>query len=232
MSSLREINQMEREMCYYLKWILNVKPEELSEFESEVERDCSVDETKAPAPLSTSPVPSSSATTALAPFIAPAPVARIVVHATTTTASAYSPDSTDSSPPSPSHSDGPSPTSSDPRTPPTSSRTAASVRKTSAVLMPKQPSVAPPMHIQVAKQRIQEQDGVKHCVCKSREVVEKTPFSHSRHPSVSQCIHPAFHPLGAIYVGSLPLSPWSLLSPTSSPLSPSSSYNPLNVVLG
>jgi hypothetical protein len=159
MFSLREINQMEREMCSYLEWVLNVKPEELSEFEAEVKRDYGVGGAKAPAPISTSPV--RSATTAPVPFVAPAPVAPIVVRAAATTAPAYSPDSTDSSPPSPSHSDGSSPASSEPRTPPTlevpagpaPSRTAASVRKTSAP-MSKQPSVAQPVHVKVAEERI------------------------------------------------------------------------------
>jgi len=39
MFSLREINQMEREMCGYLEWLLNVDPKELREFESKVRRD-------------------------------------------------------------------------------------------------------------------------------------------------------------------------------------------------
>ena len=39
MFSLREINQMEREMCSYPEWVLNVKAEELAEFEAEVKRD-------------------------------------------------------------------------------------------------------------------------------------------------------------------------------------------------
>ena len=41
MFALREINQMEREMCSYLEWILNVKPKELAEFEAEVKKDYS-----------------------------------------------------------------------------------------------------------------------------------------------------------------------------------------------
>ena len=166
MFSLREINQMEREMCSYLKWVLNVKPEELSEFEAEVKRDYGVGGAKAPAPISTSPV--RSATITPIPFVAPARVAPIVVRAAAMTAPAYSPDSTDSSPPSPSHSDGSSPTSSKPRTPtldipagPTPSCIAASVCKTSAVPMSKQPSVAQPVHVKVAEGRIPEQDGGK-----------------------------------------------------------------------
>ncbi|KAF8526048.1 hypothetical protein BU17DRAFT_74392 [Hysterangium stoloniferum] len=43
MFSLREINQMEREMCGYLEWVLNVDPKELVEFEETVRKDYAVD---------------------------------------------------------------------------------------------------------------------------------------------------------------------------------------------
>ena len=36
---LRELNQMEREMCSYLEWQLNIEPEALKEFEAKVRRD-------------------------------------------------------------------------------------------------------------------------------------------------------------------------------------------------
>ena len=39
MFALREIDQMEREMCSYLEWQLNVEPSALKEFESMVRRD-------------------------------------------------------------------------------------------------------------------------------------------------------------------------------------------------
>ncbi|KAI5981972.1 hypothetical protein EDD15DRAFT_2405847, partial [Pisolithus albus] len=39
MFQLREINQMEREMCQYLEWELNVDPSTLSEFEAMVRKD-------------------------------------------------------------------------------------------------------------------------------------------------------------------------------------------------
>ena len=39
MFALREINQMEREMCSYLEWQLNVEPSALKEFESMVRKD-------------------------------------------------------------------------------------------------------------------------------------------------------------------------------------------------
>lgn len=39
MFALREINQMEREMCSYLEWQLNIDPSALTEFEQKVRRD-------------------------------------------------------------------------------------------------------------------------------------------------------------------------------------------------
>ncbi|TCD64563.1 hypothetical protein EIP91_003921 [Steccherinum ochraceum] len=39
MFALREINQMEREMCSYLEWQLNVDPAQLADFEVKVRRD-------------------------------------------------------------------------------------------------------------------------------------------------------------------------------------------------
>ncbi|KZT72316.1 hypothetical protein DAEQUDRAFT_763048 [Daedalea quercina L-15889] len=39
MFALREINQMEREMCSYLEWQLNIEPGALKEFEAKVRRD-------------------------------------------------------------------------------------------------------------------------------------------------------------------------------------------------
>lgn len=39
MFALREINQMEREMCSYLEWQLNVEPTALKEFEERVRKD-------------------------------------------------------------------------------------------------------------------------------------------------------------------------------------------------
>ncbi|KAI0767073.1 hypothetical protein C8Q74DRAFT_930210 [Fomes fomentarius] len=39
MFALREINQMEREMCSYLEWQVNLKPSALKEFEQKVRRD-------------------------------------------------------------------------------------------------------------------------------------------------------------------------------------------------
>jgi hypothetical protein len=65
MFALREINQMEREMCSYLEWQLNVEPTALKDFESMVRRDF-----KGPGPYPsqyTLPAPSSG------PFAHPKP---------------------------------------------------------------------------------------------------------------------------------------------------------------
>lgn len=53
MFALREINQMEREMCSYLEWQLNVDPTQLAEFEVKVRRDF-----KGPGPYPTYSLPS------------------------------------------------------------------------------------------------------------------------------------------------------------------------------
>lgn len=53
MFALREINQMEREMCSYLEWQLNVEPSALAEFEQRVKRDF-----KGPGPYPTYALPS------------------------------------------------------------------------------------------------------------------------------------------------------------------------------
>lgn len=70
MFALREINQMEREMCSYLEWQLNVDPTTLRDFESRVRHDFAgpgpyptvVLPQTAPAPFthSTNPIPSTS----------------------------------------------------------------------------------------------------------------------------------------------------------------------------
>ena len=70
MFALREINQMEREMCSYLEWQLNVEPNALAEFEARVKKDF-----KGPGPYPTynlpspapSPMPSTTPYTSAAP---------------------------------------------------------------------------------------------------------------------------------------------------------------------
>jgi hypothetical protein len=58
MFQLREINQMEREMCYYLEWELNVDMVTLREFEDMVKKDFIGE-----GPYPTYILPSSSTTT-------------------------------------------------------------------------------------------------------------------------------------------------------------------------
>lgn len=159
MFSLREINQMEREMCSYLEWVLNVKPEELAEFEAEVKRDYGTGGAKAGIPtsaLATSPaqVPPMRSTVSSVPI----PPATRPVSATL---NAYS--SPESDPPSPSHSDSSSPASSEPRTPPTpdvptarGGGVQARVGVKSVTSMPnsKVSSNPPTVHIKVSEERI------------------------------------------------------------------------------
>ncbi|EMD33139.1 hypothetical protein CERSUDRAFT_87471 [Gelatoporia subvermispora B] len=57
MFALREINQMEREMCSYLEWQLNIEPNALKEFEAKVRRDF-----KGPGPYPTYVLPSPAPT--------------------------------------------------------------------------------------------------------------------------------------------------------------------------
>ncbi|KAI0918996.1 hypothetical protein AcV5_002028 [Taiwanofungus camphoratus] len=72
MFALREINQMEREMCSYLEWQLNIEPSALKEFEQKVRRDFKgagpyptyVLPSPAPSPMpSTTPYTTGTATT-------------------------------------------------------------------------------------------------------------------------------------------------------------------------
>jgi hypothetical protein len=161
MFSLREINQMEREMCSYLEWVLNVKPEELAEFETEVKRDYSTGGAKVG--VSAAPAP------AAVPVVAPVPAApvRSTVSAAPTAPRAVASaainnvyPSPESSPPSPSHSDSSSPASSEPRTPPTpdipTARGAGVQARVLAkgVSSQKVSSVPPTVHVKVAEERL------------------------------------------------------------------------------
>ncbi|KAG9046968.1 hypothetical protein FS837_003304 [Tulasnella sp. UAMH 9824] len=169
MFSLREINQMEREMCSYLEWVLNVKPEELAEFEAEVKRDYGTGGLKtgvAPSPVT----PTTTTNSPSAPVSAPAQPVSVrsaaSVQPTTRANISYNPTGTpESSPPSPSHSDSSSPTSSEPRTPPTpdvpsnvtrtavpTSRGGMSAVKGGAVPMTK--PVVQSVQVKVAEERI------------------------------------------------------------------------------
>jgi len=121
MFALREINQMEREMCSYLEWILNVKPEELAEFEADVKRDYGTGGAKvgvvSSPPTTTTETSPSAASRPVAPVATTvaAPVAPAITRAISSSNPYPSPES---SPPTPSHSDSSSPASSEPRTPP------------------------------------------------------------------------------------------------------------------
>ncbi|KAG8907268.1 hypothetical protein FRB99_004962 [Tulasnella sp. 403] len=155
MFSLREINQMEREMCSYLEWILNVKPEELQEFEAEVRRDYGTGGSKATAP----PPSASTNTSPQAPTATRPPVPVVAAPAGRPVSATLNPyPSPESSPPSPSHSDSSSPASSEPRTPPTPdvpSRSAVSARvaKAAAPSQKIQPA-SQQVHVKVVEERI------------------------------------------------------------------------------
>lgn len=113
MFSLREINQMEREMCGYLEWVLNVQHLELEQFTEKVQLEFG----SGVAPKTASkPIPAHAPS-----FKKPAedvdqiPAASPSRQYPSPTSAAVSPDS---EPESPSHSDTTSPTSSAPQTPP------------------------------------------------------------------------------------------------------------------
>ncbi|KAG8710066.1 hypothetical protein FRC08_017665 [Ceratobasidium sp. 394] len=98
---LREVNQMEREMCGYLEWVLSVKPEDLRHFEAVVRKEYG-SASPTPAPVAV-PIPRQPAELRKQPM---------ADHAN---ANPYpSPVST---PPSPSHSNSTSPASSMCQTP-------------------------------------------------------------------------------------------------------------------
>ncbi|KAF7797748.1 hypothetical protein EIP86_008948 [Pleurotus ostreatoroseus] len=73
MFALREINQMEREMCSYLEWQLNVDPMELHDFEKKVRADF-----KGQGPYPSYDLPS--------PALAPSPIPSSTPYASGTTA--------------------------------------------------------------------------------------------------------------------------------------------------
>ena len=102
MFTLREINQMEREMCGYLEWVLNVKPEDLRDFEAMVRKEYG-SASPAPAPVSV-PIPRQPAESRKQPaadYANPNPYPSPI-----------------STPPTPSHSNSTSPASSTCQTPP------------------------------------------------------------------------------------------------------------------
>lgn len=109
--SLKEINQMEREMCGYLEWVLNVPPTELETFSVMVKNEFgypSVGVEK------TMPVPT------FVPSRAPTPAAPHPFERSSLIRNMSPASDSDSDPSSPSHSDSTSPASSAPYTPPQS----------------------------------------------------------------------------------------------------------------
>jgi len=157
MFSLREINQMEREMCSYLEWILNVKPEELAEFEADVKKDYGTGGAKVVGPPTTPPVLTAQPTLALRPVI-PAPVA----PAARSIPSLNPYPSPESSPPSPSHSESSSPASSEPRTPPSQEDDDPAARGTiqgrvakgAPIASQKVSAVVPTVQVKVVEERL------------------------------------------------------------------------------
>jgi hypothetical protein len=112
--TLKEVNQMEREMCSYLEWILHVEAAELETFTQRVKKEYGADCPAVPPQWvsTTVAVPSAASTSAAA-----MPAATSLVSPTEATRSqvvvpAQSYPSPRSSPPSPSHSSDSSPNSS------------------------------------------------------------------------------------------------------------------------
>jgi len=158
MFSLREINQMEREMCSYLEWVLNVKPEELKEFEAEVKRDYGAGGAKVGVPVAPAPPVTQPPAATLRSTVSTTPSAAAVPRPVSAT---YP--SPDYSPGSPSHSDSSSPASSEPRTPPTpdvppavAARSAASRTVVKGVTVPlsQKPAMVQTVQVKVAEERI------------------------------------------------------------------------------
>jgi len=158
MFSLREINQMEREMCSYLEWVLNVKPEELKDFEAEVKRDYGAGGAKVGVPVAPASTATQQPAATLRSTVSTAPSAAAVPRPVSAT---YP--SPDYSPGSPSHSDSSSPASSEPRTPPTpdvppavAARSAASRTAVKGVAVPlsQKAAMVPTVQVKVAEERI------------------------------------------------------------------------------
>lgn len=108
--TLKEVNQMEREMCSYLEWILHVDAAELETFTQRVKKEYGSQCPAVPPQWVSSPVASTPATAAPTASI-PSPVEASRSQAVVPANNSYP--SPQSSPPSPSHSDDSSPDSSD-----------------------------------------------------------------------------------------------------------------------
>lgn len=150
--TLKEVNQMEREMCSYLEWILHVEAAELDTFTKRVKKEYGSDCPAVPPQWVSTPVAVSSSnnTTTVAPLVSP-------VEPTSKQAAPIAPaqsyPSPKSSPPSPSHSDNSSPASTDEcLTPPSGDDPAAIAHGSSTThvdtsLKTKQPIVSVQPHI-------------------------------------------------------------------------------------
>ncbi|KAH9942195.1 uncharacterized protein BXZ73DRAFT_97614 [Epithele typhae] len=79
MFALREINQMEREMCSYLEWQLNIEPSALKEFEHKVRRDF---KGFGPYPTYVLPSPAPSPMPSTTPYTAPSAPAPVFTNKT------------------------------------------------------------------------------------------------------------------------------------------------------
>jgi hypothetical protein len=153
MFSIKEINQMEREMCSYLEWVLNVEQSELDRFESRLKKEFGAsgsgniagllppsptpakEATKyVPATVATAPSTSKSATPN------PPPIAtRPTIPATSSSSSLSNdndsyPSPPDSTAPSPSLSDNTSPASSICLTPPSTENHQAAIASSTTSL--------------------------------------------------------------------------------------------------
>ncbi|KAG8843605.1 hypothetical protein FRB91_003248 [Serendipita sp. 411] len=115
--TLKEVNQMEREMCSYLEWILHVEAAELEAFTQRVKKEYGAEcGPNPPQWVSTPAVPtsSSSSSTVVAPLVSPVESSSAATRPTVVpTAPAQSYPSPRSSPPTPVTSNTASPASSD-----------------------------------------------------------------------------------------------------------------------
>lgn len=105
--TLKEVNQMEREMCSYLEWILHVEASELKAFEDKVRSSYG------PEAGPNAPKWASSAAPATAAINAAAPLAIAVPEPSAAIAPEAAYPSPTSSPPTPNYSDSTSPATSD-----------------------------------------------------------------------------------------------------------------------
>ena len=107
--TLKEVNQMEREMCSYLEWLLHVEAPELEAFTQRVKKEYGAD--CGPVPPQWVSTPAAVAPVVAAPLVAP--IESTSVRQTTTAPTQSYPSPGPSSPPTPSRSNQSSPETSD-----------------------------------------------------------------------------------------------------------------------